>query len=119
MPSVRMSAWAARNGQRHEARKYWVSFTQIDGFKPGDCAPLVIYNALSGTEGKSLRTLSQRTNATVFRDHLVLDSYDPVINLTLGNDGQPLFELRAYLIDAEGKEREAFWLRLEAHRGEL
>lgn len=115
MPSVRMSAWAAQNGQRHEALKYWVSFTPVDGFKPGDYAPLVIYNALGGTEGKSLRTLSQKTQATVFRDHLVLDSYDPLINVTLGTDGQPLFELRAYLIDAEGTEHEAFWLHLEAH----
>lgn len=109
---IRMSEWAAQNKQVHKADAFRMGVDAPAPFKSGDEAPCVVYSALVGTEGTAMRFVAERTRARVFSDHVVLDHFDPVMDLTMAPDNEPLSELVGYLVDREGKERLLFTLKM-------
>jgi hypothetical protein len=118
MGLISFSALSAHNKAEHNPFGYRMPVEAPAPFKPGDVAPCVVYNALVGTEGKSLRSVAQRTRARVETKAVVLDTFDPLIDVTR-TGGDLLFELVGYLLDASGKEHETFTIKFLRDRPAL
>lgn len=111
MALQKMSKLAAYNKQTWQAGNYRIGLEPPVGFAAGDYIPLVVYNAFVGSNGKGMRSLAQKTNARLFSDHAILDEFDPDVDWSLTPDGYPLFELVAYLIDSDERERLFFTIK--------
>ena len=118
MPLQKMSEVAAHNKQTWKARNYRIGLKPPDGFTVSDYVPVVVYNAFVGSNGKGMRSLAQKTNARLFSDHAILDEFDPAVDWSLTPDGYPLFELVAYLIDSDDRERLFFTIKHQKHENQ-
>jgi hypothetical protein len=106
MKEMRFSQIAAHNKAAYDPRNYRMPVGKAaDPFKPGDVVRCVAY--LVPRSGGA-RRLSFETTAHVGDGFLVLDYFDPLMDMTPGADRQPEHEVIAYLVDETGAEHEAF-----------